>query len=92
MRAASGDLARVEPEPVHAAQVARVLDLHAAVHHDLQAARSAISAPSGLITPNCSQSAPAPIATASSAIAGTASGRRKTSTTSIGTGTSASYA
>src|SRR6185295_7608397 len=34
--AARRDLAGVEAEPVHAAQVARVLDLHAAVDDDLQ--------------------------------------------------------
>src|SRR4029077_12802788 len=45
--------------------------------------RSAICAPSGLITPYGSHSAPAPASTASAAIAGTASGARKTSTTSI---------
>ena len=49
---------------------------------------SAIFAASGLMTPNWSQSAFAPIATASRAMPGTASGRRKTSTTSTGNGMS----
>jgi hypothetical protein len=48
----------------------------------------AISAPSGLTTLNCSQSARAPTCTACRAISGTALGARKTSTTSIGSGTS----
>ena len=78
---------RVEPEPVHAAHVARVFDLDAAVHDDGHAARSAIRAPSSLITPNWHQSA----SRRSSPRLGDgrqASGARKTFTTSTGTGTS----
>jgi NADPH2:quinone reductase len=48
----------------------------------------AVRAPSALITPNCSHSAPAPMRTASSAIAGTAGGARNTSTTSTWNGMS----
>jgi hypothetical protein len=36
VRARRGDLARVEPEPVHAPEVAGVLDLHAAIHDDVE--------------------------------------------------------
>src|SRR5262249_37051764 len=46
----------------------------------------AFSAASGEITPNWSQSAFAPILTASSAMAGAADGARNTSTTSTGNG------
>ena len=50
---------------------------------------SAMRAPASLITPNWHHRQPAPTFTASSAIAGSASGARNTFTTSIGTGTSA---
>ena len=68
--------------------VAGVLDLDAAVHDDRQAALLGDPRALPLITPNWRQSAPAPIATASRAIPGTASGARNTSTMSTGTGTS----
>src|SRR5262249_2336386 len=53
-------------------------------------ARSAIRPPSSLTTVNWHHSVDAPIATASSAIAGSASGARKTLTTSMRPGTSVS--
>ena len=43
VRPARGDLARVEPEPVHAPEDARVLDLQAAIHHDAEPAARARS-------------------------------------------------
>ena len=49
-------------------------------------ARPAIAAPSGLRMPSWSHRTFAPIRTAAFAISGTSSGRRKTSTTSTGTG------
>ena len=78
----------IQSNSIQSAEKPRVFDLDAAVHHHRKTAAQARSAAASWMTPNCIHTTFAPIAMASSTIAGTAEGSRKISTTSTGGGTS----